>query len=107
MCNNKWKKAIAIIAMTGVLASTVGTSGYAQGEQQDVTEEENITSSETVENASEENNDMTSNENELNNSTTNNQKTEPNDIEEDVYSEETGKEGDADILTPSEAEKMT
>ena len=105
MCNNKWKKAIAIIAMTGVLASTVGTSGYAQGEQQDVTEEENITSSETVENASEENNDMTSNENELNNSTTNNQKTEPNDIEEDVYSEETGKEGDADILTPSEAEK--
>ena len=104
MCNDKWKKAVAIIAIAGVLSSVLGTSGYAREEQQNVTEEENITSAEAVENSPEENNEVTSSENELNSSTTNDQKTEPNDTEE-VYGEETGEEGVDDMLTPSEAEK--
>ena len=106
MHNKKWKKVVAIIAMTGILASVPGISGYAQEVKQNVIEETNISSAESNEDAQQEDSQVIPDEDAdiANESSSNIQESEAMDTQSSLSGGDMDVE-DANEMTPSEAEK--
>lgn len=107
MYNKKWKKAVAIIAMTGILAGVPGISGYAQEVEQNLIGETNISSAESNEDSRQEDSQAIPDEDidVANESTSNIQESEAIDTQSSLSGGEMDAEA-ANEMTPSEAEKM-
>ena len=106
MYNKKWKKAVAIIAMTGILAGVPGISGYAQEVEQNLIGETNISSAESNEDSRQEDSQAIPDEDidVANESTSNIQESEAIDTQSSLSGGEMDAEA-ANEMTPSEAEK--